>query len=214
MNYEEALALSETYTYIVNEVLEIDPEARTITVPSGEIVMGVYHDRNVERKYFTCPRIVGDNVDLSEGYIFVNYESVGGVVGAYQCDDVEVDGDNITFSWLLSDNVFDSNVDGTVSFAVQAKNADYETVFGTQIASGTAYKTIEASEEIVSEYADVIMQILLKLSTVESGATSYNDLNDLPTIEGVTVAGDLLLTDFGLDVLTDDEITEAFEAAI
>lgn len=36
----------------------------------------------------------------------------------------------------------------------------------------------------------------------------YADLNNLPTIEGVTVVGDLMLSDFGVESLTDEEIQE------
>ena len=42
----------------------IDPETRTITVPPEYQLLGVESDEKVERLYFQCPKIVGDNVDL------------------------------------------------------------------------------------------------------------------------------------------------------
>lgn len=66
--------------------------------------------------------------------------------------------------------------------------------------SATEIKSVE------SIAGDVVATALASLS--------YNDLNDLPTIEEVQVVGDLLLTDFGLERIEDEEITEAFEAAI
>lgn len=46
------------------EYLIIDPSTRKITIPKSEQLFGVYGEGNIERKYFKCPKIVGDNVDL------------------------------------------------------------------------------------------------------------------------------------------------------
>lgn len=46
------------------EYLIIDPSTRKIAVPKSEQLFGVYGEGNIERKYFKCPKIVGDNVDL------------------------------------------------------------------------------------------------------------------------------------------------------
>ena len=167
MTLSEALAASEQYESMTNEIFEVDPTLRTITVPSGETVFGVYQDRNVERKYFICPRYIGDMIDLSECYIFVNYESVSGTIGQYQCDDIEIDGDYVTFSWLLSGNVFDDNIDGIVQYAIQVKTSEGKNVFLTRPASGEIYATIEADDVIEEEYADVIMQWIAIMETIE-----------------------------------------------
>lgn len=149
----------------------VDPVNRTLSVPQKETIFGVYQDKNIVRKYFKCPRIIGDNIDLSECYIFVNYISSGGNYGRYVCEDVEADNNCITFSWILSANVFDGNADTTVRFAVQAKRENdqgiSENVFNTKPATGTTYSTIDGIQKIEEGHADVILQILSRLDAIE-----------------------------------------------
>lgn len=176
----EAVALSdETLIEPINDVLMINPEERLIEVPETELLLGVYTDRNVERKHFKCPRIVGDNIDLSLCYIFVNYVSSSGSPGQTQCNDVNVDetGNYITFSWLLSGNVFDKNIDSKVYFSVQAKMPSGENVFNTRKIYGNVYETIEAGKEITEEYADIILQIISRIDTIEQEGVSQEQIN-------------------------------------
>ena len=58
MTIDEALAASVIEP--VNDIFEIDPETRVITVPASEKLFGVANDGNSERKHFRCPKIVGD----------------------------------------------------------------------------------------------------------------------------------------------------------
>ena len=102
-----------------NPVCVIDAQSRTITVPEQYKLFGVENDKKVERIYFQCPKIVGDNQDLSQEYqLFVNYQNANGDPDAYHVDDMEVDGDNITFSWLLEENV--TKYRGDIQFAFGA----------------------------------------------------------------------------------------------
>ena len=59
----------------VNDVLEINPETREISIPDSEIILGVETDQKAERKYFHCPKIVGNNIDLSELELYVVFQS-------------------------------------------------------------------------------------------------------------------------------------------
>ena len=56
-----------------NETIVIDAEQRTIVIPESENLFGVKFDKDVERKYFQCPKIVGDNIDLSQCQIYIAY---------------------------------------------------------------------------------------------------------------------------------------------
>lgn len=164
-----------------NPVCVIDAETRTINIPEGEVLFGVKGDKNIERKYFRCPKIVGDNVDLSKHLIYIAYvytESNSGsifpTVGIqpYHCDDVEVDGDDITFSWKLSENVFQSA--GFIVFKMYAKEKEDSpyTVFNTAPAIGTVLYTIgDGVESIVSENPDIINQLIAKMESVQEIAT-------------------------------------------
>lgn len=170
----------ETYAE-ENEELVIDPETRAINIPESEVLFGVKGDKNIERKYFRCPKIVGDNVDLSKHLIYIAYvytESNSGsifpTVGIqpYHCDDVAVDGDDITFSWKLSENVFQSA--GFIVFKMYAKEKEDSpyTVFNTAPAIGTVLYTIgDGVESIVSEHPDIINQLLAEMEGVQEIAT-------------------------------------------
>ena len=103
---EELLEQLEAEAQSETPVCVIDPETRTITVPPEYQLLGVENDKQVERIPFSCPKIVGDNQDLSQDYIlFINYVNANGDPDAYKINDMQVDGDNITFSWLIEENV-------------------------------------------------------------------------------------------------------------
>lgn len=93
MTVEEALAASVVEP--VNDIFEIDPETRVITVPASEKLFGVANDGNSERKHFRCPKIVGDNIDLSTMHLYINYQNANGQKYPYLVEDVQTDGDYI-----------------------------------------------------------------------------------------------------------------------
>ena len=197
------------------EELVIDAESRSINIPQSERLFGVKGDMNIECKYFRCPKIVGDNIDLSTHQIFIAYvyteretgsilPSVG--VAPYHCEDVEVDGEDITFSWKLTGNVFKNP--GFILFKMYAKRTetDPNTVFNTTPAIGTVLATIpDGTEEIKEEYPDVIAQIFDRLDALESGGgggtggtTNYNNLSNKPQLNGVTLEGNKTLDQVGV----------------
>lgn len=166
-----------TVTANERKALTINPSTREIIVPKSERVFGVYKELGVERKTFLCPKLIGGNLDLSECYIFVHYISSSGSYGMILCTDIAPTQDNtcITFSWLLTENVFDENKDATIYFSVHAKVMDEDgrlrEVFKTRIAQGKSYETIDSTNEIVGKHADIIAQMLYKLEKLEKGST-------------------------------------------
>lgn len=171
----------EMYASEESQELVIDAETRTINIPASETLFGVKGDKNIERKYFRCPRIVGDNIDLSTHLIYIAYvyaESNSGSIfpsigiQPYHCDDVAVDGDDITFSWKLSDHVFQSA--GFIAFKMYAKEKEDSpyTVFNTAPALGTVLYTIgDGVESVASEHPDIINQLLAEMESVQEIAT-------------------------------------------
>ena len=160
--------------------LTIDPDTRVITVPSNEKTFGVETDKDSERKYFRCPRIVGDNIDLSQHKIYISYVSTTSKMlkifpkadGSYWCDDVAVDGDYITFSWKLSGNVFKEP--GFVAFKVLAKKTDGDVLkirWNTAPAFGTVLLTVPDGESVEERYPDIVTQLLERMDAVEAIAT-------------------------------------------
>lgn len=103
MTVEEALAASVVEP--VNDIFEINPETRVITVPASEKLFGVANDGNTERKHFRCPKVVGNNIDLSTMHLYINYQNANGDKYPYLVEDVQTDGDYITFSWLIGPDV-------------------------------------------------------------------------------------------------------------
>lgn len=174
----------DAYVTPVNDVITIDPETRTIRLPASEMLFGVEEEKDVERKFFKCPRIVGDNIDLFTHQIYISYMAVKDenatlipelLPETYWCEDVNVDdtGNYITFSWLLSGNVLRNR--GFVGFAVIAKSLEGEmlkTRWKTAPAVGTVLMTIPDGGEAVAEmYPDIISQLLNRMDEVEAIAT-------------------------------------------
>lgn len=120
MTLEEALEASGAEP--VNDIFLINPETRTITVPETEKIFGVSHDGNTERKHFRCPKVVGDNIDLSTMHLYINYQNANGDKYPYLVEDVQTDGGYITFSWLIGPDVVAYK--GQVKFIVCAKKGD------------------------------------------------------------------------------------------
>lgn len=147
----------------------INGNTRDIVVPDEYHIFGVESDENVTRIPFICPKIVGDNVDLTGYSLYINYINGAGLGGIYVVDDVVTRGDNITFSWLLSRNV--TAKAGTVSYIICAKksgtDAKVTNEWNTKIATGTVSSGIETYDTVVQQNSDVINK-LLKLTQGQS----------------------------------------------
>lgn len=163
MTLEEALEASGAEP--VNDIFLINPETRTITVPETEKIFGVSHDGNTERKHFRCSKIVGDNIDLSTMHLYINYQNANGQKYPYLVEDVQTDGDYITFSWLIGPDVVAYK--GQIKFIVCAKKGDGTIPeWNTTIAEGTVLEGLEATDEVVERNPDIIEQILTRLDNV------------------------------------------------
>lgn len=144
----------------------IDPETRVITIPPEYQLLGVESDEKAERIYFKCPKIVGDDIDLSKLALRVNFRNAGQVVDQYLVDDVAVDGDNITFSWLLSRRV--TQYEGDVNFIVCAVRVSGETItneWNTTLATAQVLEGLEAEVVLPEEETDIVNQLLALAET-------------------------------------------------
>lgn len=152
-----------------SDICTIDAKTRGIFVPSTIVVGGVQSDKNAERIKFSCPKIVGDNLDLSKFSVRINFENVSSVdfnvsiKDQYICDDVAVDGENVTFSWLIGRNA--TRYMGTIRFIVCAVKTDSDSnisvEWNTAIAEVPVLEGIEIDQpQIGQEEKDVINQLL------------------------------------------------------
>lgn len=157
----------------------IDPETRGIDVPAEYQLLGVESDEKVERMYFQCPKIVGDNIDLSKLALRVNFRNANDQKDQYIVDDVEISGDNITFSWLLSRRV--TQYKGNVSFIVCAVKASGEEItneWNTTLATAQVLEGLEADITLPEEDTDVVKQLIAvatqKITDVQNATSSAN----------------------------------------
>ena len=168
MTVEEALSASVVEP--VNDIFEINPETRVITVPASEKLFGVANDGNSEKKHFRCPKIVGDNIDLSTMHLYINYQNANGQKYPYLVEDIRTDGDYITFSWLIGPDVVAYK--GQIKFIVCAKKGDGTIPeWNTTLAEGTVLEGLEATDEVVARNPDIITQLLNRMREVEKIAT-------------------------------------------
>lgn len=157
----------------------IDPETRVIDIPAEYQLLGVESDEKVERMYFQCPKIVGDNIDLSKLALRVNFRNANDQKDQYIVDDVEISGDNITFSWLLSRRV--TQYKGNVSFIVCAVKASGEEItneWNTTLATAQVLEGLEADITLPEEDTDVVKQLIAvatqKITDVQNATSSAN----------------------------------------
>lgn len=175
---------------MVDDYLIIDDNSREIYVPLGELLFGVTNDEKTERKYFQCPRIVGDNVDLTQYQLYINYQNANGEKDKYIVTDVKVVDDNITFTWLLSRKV--TEYQGNISFIVCARNVDslgnITNEWNTTIATGTCIVGLEVDDltpgeqEQARDYFLQLEQELSALAETENNrllTTSSNQITNI-----------------------------------
>lgn len=177
-----------------NEVTtcKVNPDTREIIVPEKYKVLGVFSDEKVTKIPFTCPKVVGNNVDLTEYNLYINYQNASGGSNAYLIDDIAVSGDNITFSWLLSRYVTLSP--GVVKYSFCAKKLDGDTIsneWNTTIATGLVIQGLEATREIIEENPDIIEALISKAHTHENKAVldKFSETDGKPTYNGDALGG-------------------------
>lgn len=167
MELEKALMQADVYAES-EEILIIDNDLRTITIPSSAQTVGVESDEDVRRLNFQMPKQYGE-VDLSEFNIRINFVNANNQGDVYAVTDKQVTGDNITFSWLVGRNALAYR--GNIRFIVCLKKTDAEGVvqqeFNTTIAQLTVLEGLETTEAVVAENPDIIEQILARLDELE-----------------------------------------------
>ena len=170
----------------------INPDTREIIVPEKYKVLGVFSDEKVTKIPFTCPKVVGNNVDLTEYNLYINYQNASGMSNAYLIEDVVVSGDNITFSWLLSRYVTFSP--GVVKYSFCAKKSNGDTIsneWNTTIATGLVIQGLEATREIIEENPDIIESLISKAHTHENKVVldKFSEIDGKPTYNGEPIGG-------------------------
>jgi hypothetical protein len=96
-------------------ILTIDENLRIIDIPNLAVVIGAEGDKDVNRLYFKMDRLYR-GTDLAAFTPRINYINAAGKNYYYDATDLTVEGDSLTFSWLIRAQA--AEVSGTVEFSV------------------------------------------------------------------------------------------------
>lgn len=182
----------------------IDSNTREIIFLDNSECFGVEFDKNTQRIEFSCPKIVGDNLDLTKCTCRINYINAKGFRDSYLIDDILVDGDNITFTWALKSKVTAGR--GICLFIFCARqvneNGVIEKEWNTTVAKASIKRGLETNSHIEEEYSDILESILLKINSVslitEVNAESTNE--SVPTAKAVYNALQVIDIPSGTDI--------------
>lgn len=160
--------------------LEINADDRSIIVPAGENLLGVENDNEGARKYFRCPKIVGDGIDLTKSDVYINVQNASGEKSGkdrYPVQNMTASGDNVTFEWVLERKV--TSHKGSVRFAVCVREKGTEREWHTTFATGNALEGEELFEpaELEARGQDFIGILTsdanADANSIESGKSAY-----------------------------------------
>lgn len=160
--------------------LEINADDRSIIIPAGENLLGVENDNEGVRKYFRCPKIVGDNIDLTKSDVYINVQNASGEKSGkdrYPVQNMTASGDNVTFEWVLERKV--TSHKGSVRFAVCVREKGSEREWHTTFATGNALEGEELFEsaELEARGQDFIGILTsdanADANSIESGKSAY-----------------------------------------
>ena len=160
--------------------LEINADDRSIIIPAGENLLGVENDNEGARKYFICPKIVGDNIDLTKSDVYINVQNASGEKSGkdrYPVQNMTASGDNVTFEWVLERKV--TSHKGSVRFAVCVREKGTEREWHTTFATGNALEGEELFElaELETRGQDFIGILTsdanADANSIESGKSAY-----------------------------------------
>lgn len=201
---EEALQEYNNITsYVEDETIDyliIDEKERKIIIPDSEIIFGVESDEKAERKYFKCPKFVGDNIDLTKLNLRIVYQNAAGQKDYYLITDVKDNGDgNMTFSWLLSRKV--TMYKGNVAFILCAVKISSDGIITNEwnteyLAEAKVLRGLEVEDITDSEETyvrDVISQLIEIVTSQEQEA--------IENIQNESETQQELIEQKGVDVL-------------
>lgn len=156
---------SKTLALEENEIerCTIDVNTRTITVTDSLKIAGVMADNNVKRIFFKTNK-EAQIIDLSQLEIHINYLNANGEADKYSVTDKKVEGDYITFSWLISD--FATKYKGEIKFIVCMENENGEH-WNSTIATLEVLEGLETDEAIIEQNPDVLEDVLKRLEGIE-----------------------------------------------
>ena len=140
-------------------MIVINSSTRQFNIPGADMTFGVEADAGSERKYFQCPRYVGNKLDLTGCFVRMNYRNANGEIDSYLVEDLAVDGDNVTFSWELSPKV--TAYKGQLRFVMCVVGPDTKVAWHTTLGTGIVLEGLEPDYAMIQAgTADVVAQLI------------------------------------------------------
>lgn len=160
--------------------LEINADDRSIIVPAGENLLGVENDNEGARKYFRCPKIVGDGIDLTKSDVHINIQNASNKVSGkdrYNAENLKVSGENVTFEWSPLRKA--TSHKGTVRFSVcvteEGTDREWNTTIATlNVLEGEELFAEKEREERGSDFAGILTaDATADADSIELGKSAY-----------------------------------------
>lgn len=155
-----------------SEVIVVNNDLRTLTIPESIVILGVENDDDVVSMPFRMPRHFKE-IDLGEFALRINYMNANGEADVYPVTDKTVGDEYIDFSWLVGKPAV--KYKGKTKFVVCARllgENDVKKEFNTTTASLPVLEGLEASSAVAQQNPDIIENILLRLNKLEVGGGS------------------------------------------
>lgn len=127
-------------------ILTIDEDLRIIDIPNLAVVIGAEGDKDVNRLYFKMDRLYR-GTDLAAFTPRINYINAAGKHYYYDANDLNIEGDSLTFSWLIRAQAAEAS--GMVEFSVcmrQYDGTDLLAEFNSTTASMKCLKSIHKED--------------------------------------------------------------------
>ena len=143
-------------------VLLIDNDLRTISIPDSVKSLGVEFDDDVHRLNFQMPRMYG-TTDLSKFNIRINYMNANDEGDIYVVTDKNVLEASITFSWLVGAHALAYKGDVRFIVCLKESNSDGDVLreFNTTVTTLPVLEGLEVdAAPLESELSDVLEQLL------------------------------------------------------
>lgn len=180
-----------------NKVYKIDLDTRAVQVPAGEVI-GVYHDKDVNRLTFEVPGIY-KGIDLTDYQISINYMNEEEQKDVYIVEDMIVTmnmnnkPESIQFSWLVGATA--CAMPGVVGFTICFKKLDSGgnvlNEINTKLTKMKVLEGCEAVEDEIEEryMTDLAGQLYRELDEVKKhGSDVKEKLAAAITEKGVETA--------------------------
>lgn len=159
----------------------VKPDTRQFSIPGSDMIFGVTGDSGSEVKYFQSPRYVGKDLDLASSFVRINYRNANNEMDTYIVNDVEIDGDNVMFSWELSPKV--TEYKGQIKFVMCVVGPDLKAKWHTTLGTGQVYEGLEPDNSHVEDETTDVVAKLVAMVEVQTAAVEAEGAKQIKAVQ-------------------------------